>query len=545
MVGFRFQVQKEGSGSAGVAIAIGLFVAFGGILFGYDTGTIGGILGMDYWIKEFARDEHENGRKFISSADKSLIVSILSVGTFFGALLSAQVADYFGRKHGLMISSVVFTIGVIFQTAATEIIILVVGRLIAGLGVGLLSAQVPMYQSETSPKWIRGAIVGSYQLAITIGLLLASCANQGTHERQDTGSYRIPLSIQFVWALILFFGMMLLPETPRFLIKRNRFDDAAKSLSTLRRLPLDHPEIIAELNEIKANHEYEMSIGQTSYKKLLSNQSGFLRKRLLTGVGIQVFQQLSGANFIFYYGTTFFQSAGIKNSFVVSLITNCVNVVSTLPGLWLVDNWGRRNLLLFGAAGMSICQLIVAIVGTVSQSQAAHNTLVAFVCIYIFFFASSPVAWVVTGEIFPLKARAKGLSITTAANWLLNWAIGYATPYMVDSGPGNANLGAKVFFVWGSFCALSFAFVWAFIYETKGFTLEQVDEIYAKVLHAWNSPGFEPTVKFIEVAEEVQQQPYEGGRRPTLSEIEASAIRRKSSVRLPEKDEKIVESEIQ
>ncbi|KAK6518233.1 High-affinity glucose transporter rgt2 [Arthrobotrys conoides] len=319
--------------------------------------------------------------------------------------------------------------------------------------------------------------------------------------------------------------MMLLPETPRFLIKRNRFEDAAKSLSTLRRLPPDHPEILAELNEIKANHEYEMSIGQTSYKELLSNHSGFLRKRLLTGVGIQIFQQLSG--------------------------------------LWLVDNWGRRNLLLFGAAGMFICQFIVAIVGTVSQSQPAHSTLVAFVCIYIFFFASS---WVSlcsgkysqstkvfytdtralgacclgSGEIFPLKARAKGLSITTAANWLLNWAIGYATPYMVDSGPGNANLGAKVFFVWGSFCALSFAFVWAFIYETKGFTLEQVDEIYAKVPHAWNSPGFEPTVKFIEVAEEVQQQPYEGGRRPTLSEIEASAIRRKSSVGLPEKDEKVV-----
>ncbi|KAF3232014.1 High-affinity glucose transporter rgt2 [Orbilia oligospora] len=369
MAGFRFQVQKEGSGSAGVTIAIGLFIAFGGILFGYDTGTIGGILGMDYWIKEFARDEDENGMKFIGSADKSLIVSILSVGTFFGALLSAQVADFFGRKHGLMISSVVFTIGVIFQTAATEIIILVVGRLIAGLGVGLLSAQVVRIRRYFQ----------DHNISI----------RTGTHERQDTGSYRIPLSIQFVWALILFFGMMLLPETPRFLIKRNRFDDAAKSLSTLRRLPPDHPEIIAELNEIKANHEYEMSIGQTSYKELLSNQSGFLRKRLLTGVGIQVFQQLSGANFIFYYGTTFFQSAGIKNSFVVSLITNCVNVVSTLPGLWLVDNWGRRNLLLFGAAGMFICQFVVAIVGTVSQSQAAHNTLVAFVCIYIFFFASS------------------------------------------------------------------------------------------------------------------------------------------------------------
>ncbi|KAF3289356.1 High-affinity glucose transporter rgt2 [Orbilia oligospora] len=276
--------------------------------------------------------------------------------------------------------------------------------------------------------------------------------------------------------------MMLLPETPRFLIKRNRFDDAAKSLSTLRRLPPDHPEVITELNEIKANHEYEMSIGQTPYKELLSNRSGFLRKRLLTGVGIQVFQQLSGANFIFYYGTTFFQSAGIKNSFVVSLITNCVNVVSTLPGLWLVDNWGRRNLLLFGAAGMFICQFIVVRVREVIKERIANQIVVT-----------------------------PHLTWSTAA-------------------PVTQILEPKYS---------------SFIYETKGFTLEQVDEIYAKVPHAWNSPGFEPTVKFIEVAEEVQQQPYEGGRRLTLSEIEASAIRRKSSVGLPEKDEKIVESEIQ
>ncbi|KAF3195987.1 Plasma membrane low glucose sensor [Orbilia oligospora] len=144
-----------------------------------------------------------------------------------------------------------------------------------------------------------------------------------------------------------------------------------------------------------------------------------------------------------------------------------------------------------------------------------------------------------TGEIFPLKARAKGLSITTAANWLLNWAIGYATPYMVDR--TNLHIGNLA----GPAMQILEPKYSSFIYETKGFTLEQVDEIYAKVLHAWNSPGFEPTVKFIEVAEEVQQQPYEGGRRPTLSEIEASAIRRKSSVGLPEKHEKIVESEIQ
>lgn len=156
---------------------------------------------------------------------------------------------------------------------------------------------------------------------------------------------------------------------------------------------------------------------------------------------------------------------------------------------------GRRNLLLMGAIGMCVCQFIVAGVGTALPGQIpAQNAQIAFVCIYIFFFASSwgPVAWVVTGEIFPLKIRAKGLSLTTASNWLLNWAIGYATPYMVTA------LGPKVFFVWGSFCFICIAFVWTFIYETKGLTLEQVDELYGLVNKAWQSKKFRPAVNFAE-----------------------------------------------
>jgi len=374
-------------------------------------------------------------------------------------------------------------------------------------------------------------------LAITIGLLLASIADNGTHLRNDTGSYRIPIAIQFAWAIILFSGMVILPETPRYRIKQGRFEAAQKSLSRLRKLPMDHPEIIAELSEIQANHEYEMSVGQASYLDLLSNKENFLLKRLLTGCGLQALQQLTGVNFIFYYGTSFFQQSGITNAFVVSMITGSVNVASTLPGLWLVEKWGRRPLLIFGAVGMCVCQFIVAIVGvTVGKkatgAEAAHNVLIAFVCIYIFFFACSwgPVAWVVTGEIFPLKARARGLSITTASNWLLNWAIGYATPYMVDPGPGNANLGAKVFFVWGSFCFVCIAFVYLYIYETKGLSLEQVDELYSKVGSARNSPGFVPTVNFTEVAEETKAGQYDSsGRRLTLSEIEQGAQRRRSS----------------
>lgn len=167
----------------------------------------------------------------------------------------------------------------------------------------------------------------------------------------------------------------------------------------------------------------------------------------------------------------------------------------------MVEKWGRRPLLMFGAVGMCVSQLIVAIVGTAASSTVANKVLIAFVCVYIFFFASSwgPVAWVVTGELFPLKARAKCLSITTATNWLLNWAIAYATPYMVNSGPGNANLQSKVFFIWGGFCFICAIFVYTCIYETKGLSLEQVDELYAKVPRAWNSVGWEPSVHYTDV----------------------------------------------
>jgi len=355
-------------------------------------------------------------------------------------------------------------------------------------------------------------------------LLLAAVVDNATKNRSDTGSYRIPIAIQFAWAIIIVSGMLILPETPRFHIKKARPEKAAKALSTLRRLPVDHPALVEELAEITANHEYELSLGKATY---LDCFKGNLGKRLFTGCALQALQQLTGVNFIFYYGTSYFTNSGISNSFVVSLITSCVNVGSTFPGLYMVETWGRRNLLLFGAIGMAVSQFIVAGVGTGAgvENLAAQKALIAFVCIYIFFFACSwgPCAWVVTGEIFPLKVRAKSLSMTTASNWLLNWAIAYATPYMVDSGPGNANLGSKVFFIWGGFCFVCIFFVWAFIYETKGLSLEQVDELYGKVNKAWQSKSFTPTISFQEVADARLDT-----RKMSLAELEQEGERRRS-----------------
>ena len=360
---------------------------------------------------------------------------------------------------------------------------------------------VPLYQSEMSPKWIRGTLVCAYQLSITMGLLTAAIINIITYKLESSVAYRVPMGLQLTWACVLALGLLILPETPRYLIKRGYKEAAALSLSRLRRLDITHPALVEELAEIEANHEYEMALGSDTYKSIFCG-SPHLGRRTLTGCGLQMLQQLTGVNFIMYYGTTFFNGASIQNPFTISLIMQVINMVSTLPGLLVVESWGRRNLLIIGAIGMAVCQLLIASFTAAtgdSQQQAQMQILIIFVAIYIFFFAASwgPVVWVVTSEIYPLKVRAKSMSVSTASNWLLNFGIAYGTPYLVDgSGPGSADLGARVFFVWGAFCIVAVFFVWFMVYETSKISLEQIDEMYERVDHAWNSKSFEPSWSF-------------------------------------------------
>ena len=181
---------------------------------------------------------------------------------------------------------------------------------------------------------------------------------------------------------------------------------------------------------------------------------------------------------VFYYGTTFFKTVGLQNAFVISMITTAVNVGSTPLSFWTVEKFGRRMLLIYGAVGMLVCEFVIAIVGTVDQgSKAASMCLIVFTCIYIFFFASTwgPAAWVVIGEIFPLPIRAKGVALSTASNWLWNFVIGFITPYMIDEQYGN--LKTKVFFVWGATCTACVVFAYFLVPETKGLSLEQVDNM--------------------------------------------------------------------
>jgi len=361
---------------------------------------------MSYVLKRFPEDSPgvDGGEGVFSSSEHSLIVSILSVGTFFGALSAPLLSDTLGRRWTLIIATaLVFNLGVILQTAATNIDLLVAGRAFAGFGVGMISACIPLYQAETVPKWIRGAITSSYQFAITIGLLLAAVVNQATHKIDGSASYRVPIAIQFLWSLILMTGMIILPETPRFYVSKGRNEEASAALAKLRKLPIDHPAVTDELSEIVANFEFESLHGKSGWLDCFSTRNQQL-KRLFTGIFLQAFQQLTGINFIFYFGTTFFKNSGIQNEFLIQLATNIVNVGMTVPGILLVEILGRRTLLLGGAAGMCISELLIAIVGASTTSDAANKTMVAFTCIFISFFASTwgCVAWVVTGEIFNL-----------------------------------------------------------------------------------------------------------------------------------------------
>ncbi|KAM5383840.1 hypothetical protein ACJZ2D_001829 [Fusarium nematophilum] len=428
------------------------FASFGGIFFGYDSGYINGVNGSDFFIHMV----EGSTATALKESHQSLIVSILSCGTFFGAIIAGDVADWIGRKW-------------------------------------------------TCPRKVRGALVAGYQFCITIGLMLAACIVYATENQYNANSYRIPIAIQFPWAVILGGGLLFLPDSPRYFVKKGRIEDAIDALSRVRGQPRDSKFVQTEIAEIVANEEYERALipdaswfgsWANCFKGSLWSAKSNLRRTIL-GTSLQMMQQWTGVNFIFYYSTPFLQSTGaIDNVFLMSLVFTLVNVFSTPLSFWTVERFGRRTILILGALGMLICQFLVAIIGVtvgfnhthddpasdnaddvIANNISAVNAQIAFIAIFIFFFASTwgPGAWIVIGEIFPLPIRSRGVGLSTASNWLWNTIIAVITPYMV--GKTRGNLKSSVFFIWGGLCTCAFVYSYFLVPETKGLSLEQVDKM--------------------------------------------------------------------
>ncbi|KJX92475.1 monosaccharide transporter like protein [Zymoseptoria brevis] len=477
------------------------FAAFAGILCGYDSGYISSVLGMPAFKRQYGHvvpiKQDQTGHDYYTY-EKSLIVAILSAGTFIGALASGYLADKIGRRVTIIGPGCgLFATGVIIQVSISRVSGLVAGRLISGLGVGCVSAVSILYMSEIAPRRVRGAIVSCFQFAITVGLMLASCVGYATRNRETSAAYRIPIGLQMFFAVSLATGLFFLPESPRYWVKKNRLDKAAFALARLRGQAVDSTHIEDELAEIVASQAHEVRGGEGSWMACFRGgvtKSNSNARKVFIGTMLQACQQWTGINFIFYYNTTFLQQLGLSNPFLISMVTTVVNVVSTPISFYAIERLGRRPLLIWGGVGMCVCEFIIAIVGvSAGTSDAAAYVLIVFVCIYVFCFASTwgPAAWVVIGEIFHLPIRSKGVALSTASNWFWNFVIGIITPFIVDGDKGD--LGVKVFFIWGTTCVFCVAFAYMFVPETKGLTLEQVDQLMEDVpaYHSrqWKAPN--------------------------------------------------------
>ncbi|CCH58927.1 hypothetical protein TBLA_0B00840 [Henningerozyma blattae CBS 6284] len=474
-----------------------LMVAFGGYISGWDSGTIGGFEAHTDFLARFGSTSGE-GKRYLSKVRTGLLTSMFNVGQAIGSFFLGRLGDIYGRRIGLIVASVIFIIGTVIQIASVKAWYqYMIGRIIAGLGCGLIAILSPMLISEVSPKNMRGAMVSCYQLMITLGIFLGYCTNYGTKKYHNSRQWRIPLGLQFAWCLFMIGAMLFVPESPRFLIEKGRIEEAKRSIAKSNAVSAEDPVTIYELDEIQAAVEKERFVGTASWKDLLDTQHKILQ-RVVMGIMILALQQLTGCNYFFYYGTTIFKAVGLEDGFETAIVFGVVNFFSTFCALFLVDRFGRRTCLLWGAAGMTCCMVVFASVGVTRLwphgkkagivSKGAGNCMIVFSCFFIFCFATSwaPIAFVIISESFPLRVKAKGMALATVSNQMWNFCIGFFTPFIsgsINFAYGYVFMGCLVF---------AWFYVFFFVPETKGLVLEEVDVMWQEGVLPWKSAEWVP-----------------------------------------------------
>jgi SP family sugar:H+ symporter-like MFS transporter len=322
-------------------------------------------------------------------------------------LCSAPLADHFGRRLTISGSAFFYIVGVIIEITSERVWVqFAMGRFAAGLGIGALSTVVPMYQSESIPKRIRGATVSSYQLLITLGIWTAYMVNYGTvKDYTNSAQWRIPNGLSALWAIILGSTILLLPESPRFAYRQGKVDEARINMARLNGVDPHSAFIDNEIREIQDKLEAEAAGGDHPWHEIFTGPR--MLYRTLLAMVLQAGQQLTGANYFFYYGTTIFTATGLENSYVTSIILGTVNVAATIVGLWIVENVGRRKAMMVGAAWMGVCLFIYALVGhykldpvNPQSTPEAGNIMIVFTCLFIAAFATTwgPLVWAIVGE---------------------------------------------------------------------------------------------------------------------------------------------------
>jgi sugar porter (SP) family MFS transporter len=433
-----------------------IFAAVGGLLFGYDTGVISGAL---IFIKQSFG---------LSIFQQELAVSSVLVGAAVLAITGGSLSDRFGRRKMLLITSVVFIAGALVCAAAGSIQILILGRVIVGAGIGLASSVVPLYISEISPAKARGWQVSLFQLAITVGILAAYLAD---YAFTPSAAWRWMLGLAVIPGGLLGAGMLFLPETPRFLARHGHFDLARTVLVKIR----GTENVENEFQDIKTASQASALRGHVSDLLLPA-----VRPALMIGIGLAIFQQVTGINTIIYYAPYIIRSAGISSiqgSILATAGIGTVNVLMTLVSMWLIDRVGRRPLLLTGIAGMIVSLGALGYIFHLSKGGEFAGLAVVILMFYVASFAISlgPIFWLLIAEIYPLKIRGLAAGIAAGTNWLANFAVSLTFLSLLKLlGP------SLTFWLYGILALGSWLFSYYLVPETKGRSLEEIEAIWHK-----------------------------------------------------------------
>ncbi|WP_399084866.1 sugar porter family MFS transporter [Streptomyces sp. BBFR2] len=438
-------------------------IALGGFLFGFDTGVVSGAL---LFIKrDFGLDAAEQGA----------VVSVLLIGAMAGALGAGRLAERLGRRKALALEGTVFLIGTALAVLAPGFAVLLVARVVLGLAVGAASATVPVYLSEISPPDIRGRVLSANQLMITVGILVAYLINLAF---AGSGNWRAMFAVGAVPAVLVVAGaMLLLPESPQWLILHDRPDRARKIIASVTN-DATADRLLERARQRRARHAGEESgtAKGTGRRALLAPA---VRPALIVGLTLAAVQQFGGINTIIYYAPTIIEQTGLtaSNSIFYSVFIGVVNLAMTLVAIHLIDRWGRRRLMLISLTGMGVTLVLL---GLSFVAGWGSGMPLVFMLLYIIAYSGGlgPVFWVLVGELFPPAVRSRGSSVSTTTNWASNFVVGQAfLPVVQAIGQG------PTFWIFAAVCAGALLFVARFVPETKGRTFEEVDAALRSRFH--------------------------------------------------------------
>ncbi|KAF8935324.1 general substrate transporter [Dissophora ornata] len=488
---------------------LGAFATMGGMLFGFDISSMSGVVGTDRYQEYFNHP---------SSSLQGGIVAAMAAGSFLGALLAGPLGDKISRKRTVMLAACIWIVGSIIQAASVSAGMLIVGRIINGVAVGLASMIVPVYQSEIAPKEIRGRIVSLQQWAITWGILIQYFIQYGCSFIDSDAAFRIPWGIQVVPGAILLLGVSFFPYSPRWLADQGRAEEALEVLANLRANgDKNDPAVVAEFKEIQDIITFDRTLAARSYAELFRYPNA---RRVFLGMTLQSWSQLTGMNVAMYYIVFIFQGAGITGNanLQASSIQYVLNVLMTIPAILFIDKWGRRPVLIIGSIFMALWLFLIGgLMGkygspssfdgnktttwAISDNPSASHAVIACSYLFVCSFAISwgPVSWTYPAEIYPLRIRSKAVSLSTASNWAFNFILAYAVP------PALEHIQYRTYFIFGGFCVAMTIHVFLMFPETKGRTLEEMDDVFNSDLPAWKSRGL-PESKLDRDIEDIKMQ---------------------------------------